>query len=107
MLEHQMPDERLSCIICFQVMTKPVVLDCKAGHTYGQACIKEWIQGKGITTCPYCREKVEKWSVNEELKKEVQKLSGKCKYCEKWEGCIEKLLPHEMNCEAYYHYLEE
>ena len=64
-LEDQNPHESLTCIICFQVMTKPVTLECKAGHTYGLACIKQWIKGKGITTCPYCREKVEKWKINE------------------------------------------
>ena len=57
-LQDQQVDERLTCIICYQVMTKPVSLKCKAGHTYGLACIQEWIKGKAICQCPYCREAV-------------------------------------------------
>ena len=103
----QNPHESLTCIICFQVMTKPVTLECTAGHTYGLACIKEWIKGKGITTCPYCREKVEKWKINEELRFEVWKLKGKCEYCTEWEGNLDKLLPHQMNCLGYFEYLQK
>lgn len=107
LIQSQNPDERLQCVICFQVMTSPVTLLCKSGHTYGQACIKEWIKGKSITTCPYCRETVETWKINEELKKEVKKIKAECGYCKEWEGDLQKLVPHQNNCLGYFSHLEK
>ena len=35
----------------------------------------------------------------------MNKLRGTCHYCKDWEGDLEKLIPHQMSCEAYFQFL--
>jgi spore coat polysaccharide biosynthesis protein SpsF (cytidylyltransferase family) len=54
-------EQELTCRICLQFMVHPSYADC--GHVFGGNCIKRW---KG--DCPFCRQKITKLTVHEELK---------------------------------------
>ena len=46
--------EALTCVVCFDVMSKPVALSC--GHSLCRDCWKDWNERNPITaTCPVCR----------------------------------------------------
>ncbi|XP_078280118.1 E3 ubiquitin/ISG15 ligase TRIM25-like [Rhinoraja longicauda] len=50
-------EEELTCPICLQIYTDPVILNCK--HSFCRACIDEsWREpglGSGVYSCPECR----------------------------------------------------
>ncbi|XP_051894000.1 E3 ubiquitin-protein ligase TRIM11-like [Pristis pectinata] len=48
-------EEELTCPICLQIYTDPVILNCK--HSFCQACIEEsWKEPEsGVYSCPECR----------------------------------------------------
>lgn len=53
----QLDGEKLSCLICLDLLKDPVTIPC--GHNYCMSCIKKcWAEeNEGIThSCPHCRQ---------------------------------------------------
>lgn len=42
------------CIICFEIMEQPIILDCN--HKFHTNCLAEWLLKNAQKTCPVCRE---------------------------------------------------
>ena len=49
---HELVDS-LTCVICFDIMTEPVVLGC--GHCTCASCWNDWKETEPNVTCPTCR----------------------------------------------------
>lgn len=51
--EHSLREE-LTCAICCELFSQPVMLDCM--HHYCKACIQRyWASGPRVASCPQCR----------------------------------------------------
>uniref|UniRef100_A0A3B5LAX6 RING-type domain-containing protein n=1 Tax=Xiphophorus couchianus TaxID=32473 RepID=A0A3B5LAX6_9TELE len=48
-------EKNLSCPICHEIFTDPVVLSCS--HSFCQACVQSWWKEKLINECPVCKER--------------------------------------------------
>uniref|UniRef100_UPI0037E759BB nuclear factor 7, ovary-like n=1 Tax=Semicossyphus pulcher TaxID=241346 RepID=UPI0037E759BB len=48
----------LSCPICHDIFTDPVVLSCS--HSFCKGCLKEWWRGKQSPECPCCKRRSSK-----------------------------------------------
>ncbi|KAJ8367150.1 hypothetical protein AAFF_G00330480 [Aldrovandia affinis] len=46
-------EEELSCPVCTEIFTDPVVLECS--HSFCKACLQKWWREKGSRECPVCR----------------------------------------------------
>ncbi|KAJ8274044.1 hypothetical protein COCON_G00086690 [Conger conger] len=46
-------EEELSCPVCSEIFTDPVVLRCS--HSFCEACLLHWWREKGSQECPVCR----------------------------------------------------
>jgi len=52
----------LSCSICFELLCKPVTLQC--GHSFDRFCLSRWLT-QGANTCPCCRAPTQLNNVNQ------------------------------------------
>ncbi|KAL6471207.1 hypothetical protein MHYP_G00198570 [Metynnis hypsauchen] len=50
--------EELSCPVCCEIFTHPVLLNCS--HSFCQACLQKFWETKGIMECPVCRRRSSK-----------------------------------------------
>ncbi|KAJ8352925.1 hypothetical protein AAFF_G00136600, partial [Aldrovandia affinis] len=48
-------EEELSCAVCTEIFTDPVVLKCS--HSFCKACLQKCWEQKGSRECPVCRRK--------------------------------------------------
>ncbi|KAJ8355287.1 hypothetical protein AAFF_G00074890 [Aldrovandia affinis] len=48
-------EEELSCPVCTEIFTDPVVLKCS--HSFCKACLQKYWEQKGSRECPVCRRK--------------------------------------------------
>ncbi|KAJ8377830.1 hypothetical protein AAFF_G00251490, partial [Aldrovandia affinis] len=48
-------EEELSCPVCTEIFTDPVVLKCS--HSFCKACLQKCWEQKGSRECPVCRRK--------------------------------------------------
>ncbi|XP_034725801.1 tripartite motif-containing protein 35-like [Etheostoma cragini] len=46
-------EEDLSCSVCHDIFTEPVVLSCS--HSFCKDCLQRWWRGKPIRECPMCK----------------------------------------------------
>ncbi|MBN3324643.1 TRI35 protein, partial [Atractosteus spatula] len=46
-------EEELSCPVCYEIFTDPVVLTCS--HSFCKACLQQYWEQKGSQECPACR----------------------------------------------------
>jgi hypothetical protein len=92
----KIPD-RLSCSICIEILSTPIILNCK--HSFCHDCISNWINnGK---ECPLCRKKINKSELKESknLEEEIQNLEVFCKFINcPWTGPLRQLETHEALC---------
>lgn len=59
-----LPEEDLTCPICCEIFTDPVLLPCS--HSFCRGCLKRcW--DMGLRECPVCRKKVNKSSASSNL----------------------------------------
>jgi len=83
------PDPLLTCGICDEVFTDPVLTPCS--HTFCRACVTRWVSEKPTGGCPKCRKQLT--SSNGELRTDlrlreqiddlkVECINPRCK----WEG---------------------
>ncbi|XP_067107558.1 E3 ubiquitin-protein ligase TRIM35-like [Osmerus mordax] len=50
-----LPEEDLSCPVCHDIFTNPVLLRC--GHSFCKACLEEYWKHRESRECPVCRRK--------------------------------------------------
>ena len=48
-----LPEEDLSCPVCFEIFKDPVLLSCS--HSFCKACLQEYWKEKKERDCPVCR----------------------------------------------------
>ncbi|XP_065811305.1 E3 ubiquitin-protein ligase TRIM35-like [Labrus bergylta] len=48
-----MPEEDLTCPICHDIFTDPVVLTCS--HSFCKPCLQDWWRGSDLQQCPVCK----------------------------------------------------
>lgn len=75
--------EHLLCCICLQFMTEPRIADCQSAvrHAFGVNCIEKWTEESGKKACPLCRNEFTNLQSSEEMAKEAEKYTAKCKDC--------------------------
>ncbi|KAM4624090.1 nuclear factor 7, ovary-like [Polymixia lowei] len=53
-----LPEEDLSCPVCYDVFKDPVILSCS--HSFCKACLQKWWTEKVIHECPVCKRRSSK-----------------------------------------------
>ena|ERR1700744_3047094 len=90
--------EELTCSICLNIMTEPVIVCCNNKHTFGEKCIE--LSLKTSNKCPICSTIIldKKYSKNHLVANIVEKLERKCEHNEcHWIG--HNYTKHQGECD--------